>query len=139
VPLIVAIENKLGRKPAQASADSGYCRESNLAALEAHGGDGYVAPGRAKHPIAANGKSGGPLTRRVRKKIEDAGFETDRSNKHARYRQFLLRGNEKVRPEWAMICTARPPQAVHPRKGRLSHYPAIHARSRPLFSRAPRA
>src|SRR6202163_2340179 len=61
VPLIEAIENNLGRKPDQASADSGYCSEANLEALEAHGIDGYVAPGRAKHPTAANGKIGGPL------------------------------------------------------------------------------
>src|SRR5664280_3760871 len=58
VPLIEAIENNLGRKPEQASADSGYCSEANLEALEAHGVDGYVAPGRAKHPTAANGKIG---------------------------------------------------------------------------------
>src|SRR6195256_4832157 len=76
VPLIEAIENNLGRKPDQASADSGYCSESNLEALEAHGVDGYVAPGRAKHPPAANGKIGGPLTQRMRKKIDDGGFET---------------------------------------------------------------
>src|SRR3989449_544126 len=36
VPLIEAIEDNLGRKPEQASADSGYCSESNLEALEAH-------------------------------------------------------------------------------------------------------
>jgi hypothetical protein len=46
VPLIEAIENNLGRKPDQASADSGYCSESNLEALEAQGVDSYVAPGR---------------------------------------------------------------------------------------------
>src|SRR6185369_4194436 len=76
VPLVEAIENNLGRKPEQASADSGYCSESNLEALEAHRVDGYVAPGRAKHPTAANGKLGGPLTQRMRKKIADGGFET---------------------------------------------------------------
>src|SRR6202023_284870 len=119
VPLIEAIENNLGRKPEQASADSGYCSESNLEALEAHGVDGYVAPGRAKHPTAANGKIGGPLTQRMRKKIDDGGFETPYrlrkqvvepvfgQIKQARgFRQFLLRGVEKVRAEWAMICTA---------------------------------
>ena len=117
VPLIEAIENNLGRSPA--SADSGYCSESNLEALEAHGVDGYVAPGRAKHPTAANGKIGGPLTQRMRKKIDDGGFETPYrlrkqvvepvfgQIKQARgFRQFLLRGLEKVRAEWAMICTA---------------------------------
>jgi hypothetical protein len=64
MPLVEAIENNLGRKPEQASADSGYCSEANLEALEAYGIDGYVAPGRAKHPTAANGKIGGPLTQR---------------------------------------------------------------------------
>src|SRR5712672_3366351 len=118
VPLIEAIENNLGCKPEQASADSGYCSESNLEALEAHGVDGYVAPGRAKHPTAANGKIGGPLTQRMRKKIDDGGFETPYrlrkqvvepvfgQIKQARgFRQFLLRGVEKVRAEWALICT----------------------------------
>ena len=119
VPLIKAIENNLGRKPEQASADSGYCSEANLEALEAHGIDGYVAPGRAKHPTAANGKIGGPLTQQMRNKIDDGGFETPYrlrkqvvepvfgQIKQARgFRQFLLRGVEKVRAEWAMICTA---------------------------------
>ena len=31
--LVQAIENNLGRKPEQASADSGYCSEPNLKAL----------------------------------------------------------------------------------------------------------
>src|SRR3982074_145332 len=119
VPLIEAIENNLGRKPDQASADSGYCSESNLEALEAHGVDGYVAPGRAKHPTAAHGKLGGALTQRLRKKIQHGGFKTPYrlrkqvvepvfgQIKQARgFRQFLLRGVEKVRAEWAMICTA---------------------------------
>src|SRR3982075_1787435 len=44
VSLIEAVANDLGRKPEQASADSGYCSEANLEALEAHGVDGYVAP-----------------------------------------------------------------------------------------------
>jgi hypothetical protein len=92
-----------------------------LEALEAHGIDGYVAPGRAKHPTAANGKIGGPLTQRMRNKIDDGGFETPYrlrkqvvepvfgQIKQARgFRQFLLRGVEKVRAEWAMICTAQP-------------------------------
>ena len=59
------------------------------------------------------------LTQRMRKKIDDGGFETPYrlrkqvvepvfgQIKQARgFRQFLLRGVEKVRAEWAMICTA---------------------------------
>ena len=62
MPLIKAIENNLGRKPEQASADSGYCSEANLEALEAHGIDGYVAPGRAKHPTSRSFGPAQPLT-----------------------------------------------------------------------------
>jgi hypothetical protein len=95
-PLIEAIENNLGCKPEQASADSGYCSESNLEALEAHGVDGYVAPGRAKHPTAANGKIGGPLTLGCERRSTTAASKhptdceskwwnrcSDRSNRHA--------------------------------------------------------
>ena len=119
VPLIEAIETNLGRKPEQASADSGYRSEANLAGLEANCIEGYVTPGREKHQTAAKGKIGGPLTQLMRKKIADGGFETPYrlrkqiveavfgQIKQARgFRQFLLRGVEKVRAEWAMICTA---------------------------------
>jgi len=37
-------------------ADSGYCSESNLEALEAHGIDGYVAPDAPSTRTGANGK-----------------------------------------------------------------------------------
>jgi len=119
VPLLDGIQANLGRKPRQASADSGYLSEANLASLEARGIDGYIATGRAKHPTIDNGKLGGPLTQAMRKKIADGGFESPyrlRKQiveavfgliKQARgFRQFLLRGLEKVRAEWALICTA---------------------------------
>ena len=76
-------------------------------------------PDGPKHPTAANGKVGGPLTQLMRKKIDDGGFETPYrlrkqvvepvfgQIKQARgFRQFLLRGVKKVHAEWAMICTA---------------------------------
>ena len=118
-PLVDGIETNLGRKPQQASADSGYLSEANLQALADRDIDGYIATGRAKHPTADNGKVGGPLTQAMRKKIADGGFETPYrlrkqiveavfgQIKQARgFRQFLLRGVENVRAEWAMICLA---------------------------------
>jgi transposase len=118
VALIDGIEANLGRKPKEASADSGYLSETNLAALERREIDGYIATGRAKHPTDDNGRIGGPLTQAMRKKIADGGFGTPYrlrkqiieavfgQIKQARgFRQFLLRGVEKVRAEWAMICT----------------------------------
>jgi hypothetical protein len=119
VPLIDGIQANLGRKPQQASADSGYLSEANLATLELRGIDGYIAIGRAKHPTADNGRLGGPLTQAMRKKIADGGYETPYrlrkqiveavfgQIKQARgFRQFLLRGLANVTAEWAMICTA---------------------------------
>jgi Transposase DDE domain len=103
----------------QASADSGYLSEANLASLDQRGIDGYIATGRASRPTAHNGKVSGPLTQAMRKKIADGGFETPYYRlrkqiveavfgqiKQARgFRQFLLRPG-KLRAEWAMICTA---------------------------------
>lgn len=72
VPLVDGVEANLGRKPEQASADSGYLSEANLAALEARGIDGYIATGRAKHPTADNGKTGGPSRRGCEKRSPTA-------------------------------------------------------------------
>jgi transposase len=119
VPLVDRIEEDLGRKPKEASADSGYLSEANLQALADRGINAYVATGRAKHPADAKRKVGGPLTQAMRRKLRRAGWRSRYrlrkqivepvfgQIKQARgFRQFLLRGVEKVRAEWAMICTA---------------------------------
>jgi len=119
VPLIDAIEDNLGRKPKEASADSGYLSEENLAALSERGISAYIATGRAKHPTEVKRKIGGALTQALREKLKRAGWRSRYrlrkqivepvfgQIKQARgFRQFLLRGIEKVRAEWAMICTA---------------------------------
>jgi transposase len=119
VPLIDAIEDNLGRKPKEASADSGYLSEENLKALAERGISAYIATGRAKHPTEVKRKIGGPLTQAMREKLKRAGWRSRYrlrkqivepvfgQIKQARgFRQFLLRGLEKVRAEWAMICTA---------------------------------
>jgi transposase len=119
VPLVDGVEEHLGRKPKEASADSGYLSEANLEALADRGINAYVATGRAKHPADAKRKVGGPLTQAMRRKLRRAGWRSRYrlrkqivepvfgQIKQARgFRQFLLRGVEKVRAEWAMICTA---------------------------------
>ena len=88
-------------------------------ALAERGIGAYVATGRAKHPDAAKRGTGGPLTQAMRQKLERAGYRSRYrlrkqivepvfgQIKQARgFRQFLLRGIEKVRAEWAMICIA---------------------------------
>jgi transposase len=128
VPMTDAIETNLGRKPEQLSADAGYCSEGNLEALENRSIDAYVATGRAKDAVAgaikgeaaaapepageptrveamrAKIKAGGHTSPyRLRKQLPEPVFG---QIKQARgFRQFLMRGFEKVRAEWAIVCT----------------------------------
>ena len=118
-PLVDGITKNLGRKPKEASADAGYCSEANLGALADRGIGAYIATGRAKHPAQAERKRGGPLTQAMRHKLKRAGRRSRYrlrkqvvepvfgQIKQARgFRQFLLRGIDKVKAEWALICTA---------------------------------
>jgi hypothetical protein len=117
--LLDGIEANLGASPKEASADAGYCSEANLGVLADRSIAGYIATGRAKHAADAKRGAGGPLTQAMRRKLERAGWRSRYrlrkqivepvfgQIKQARgFRQFLLRGLEKVRAEWALICTA---------------------------------
>jgi hypothetical protein len=119
VPLVDGIEGSLGRKPKEASADAGYCSEANLAALAKREVSAYLATGRAKHAAQGKRKIVQPLTKAMRDKLKRAGWRSRYrlrkqivepvfgQIKQARgFRQFLLRGIEKVKAEWALICTA---------------------------------
>jgi transposase len=119
VPLMDGIKDNLGRKPKEASADAGYCSEANLAALAERDVSAYLATGRAKHPAQVKRTIAGPLTQAMRDKLKRAGWRSRYrfrkqivepvfgQIKQARgFRQFLLRGIENVRAEWAMICAA---------------------------------
>jgi len=76
-----------------------------------------VATGRAKHPTS--GEGGSPRIAAMRERIKAGGHETPYrlrkqlpepvfgQIKQARgFRQFLLRGLENVRQEWAIVCIA---------------------------------
>ena len=123
IPMADAVEANTGAKPAQLSADSGYCSEENLAALETRQITGFVATGRQKHGQAAadggEAKKKGPKVEAMRERLREGGFESPYrlrkqtvepvfgQIKHARgFRQFLMRGLAKVSGEWAMLCTA---------------------------------
>ena len=119
VPLIDGIKDNLGRKPKEASADAGYLSEANLEALEKRDVAAYIATGRAKHPAGGERTITGPLTKAMRNKLKRAGWRSRYrfrkqlvepvfgQIKQARgFRQFLLRGIENVKAEWALICTA---------------------------------
>ena len=122
-PMLDAIEANTGELPDELSADAGYCSEANLERLEQKRVSGYVATGRQKHgEAAATGerayrtgsrlaamatklrRAGRRSRYRLRKQVVEPVFG---QIKQARgFRQFLMRGIEKVTAEWAMICTA---------------------------------
>ena len=122
-PMVAAIEAATGARAQELSADAGYCSEDNLKALEARSIRGYIATGRQKHGAAAavgpraappgslraamatRLKRGGRRSRyRLRKITVEPVFG---QIKQARgFRQFLLRGLDKVTHEWALVCTA---------------------------------
>ncbi len=96
---------------------------ANLAALKQRRIRAYLPPGRARH---GEGNAAGrrpltkmPLMRAMAKTLKRAGRRSRYrlrkqvvepvfgQIKHARgFRQFLMRGLDQVRAEWAMICTA---------------------------------
>ena len=115
--------NTGGKKPRRVSADSGYFSEDNLKYLAREGIDAYVAVGKDKHrrdaapaprgriPKSATVKDRmarklhtikGRCTYSKRKAIVEPPFGQIKEVRG--FRQFLLRGEEKVRGEWRLIC-----------------------------------
>jgi hypothetical protein len=123
IPLIDRVRTTLGRKPREVSGDTGFVTEANLAAMAERRVTAYLSPGRLRHgqtdPAAGRVLKRKPLMQamadtirragrrsryRLRKQVVEPVFG---QIKQARgFRQFLLRGLNKVRAEWAMICTA---------------------------------
>lgn len=123
VPLVEAIEEQSGQKPEVIVADSGYCSDENLKYLAQKKLEGLVATEKQKHGQPNRPCPRGPLPKgasrveRMGRKLETkagaAVYATRKfivepvfgQIKHARgFRQFLLRGIEKVQGEWALIC-----------------------------------
>jgi len=114
VPLLKQIRTNLKRQAKEVSADSGYCSELNLKALSRHHIRGYIATrlhrkhrkvGRWVQRMKQRLAQGARRSRyRLRKQIVEPVFG---QIKQARgFRQFLLRGKEKVAGEWSLLCTA---------------------------------
>ncbi len=127
-PMLQVIEQQSGLRPDEALADSGYCSEKNLEHLETgnesgHVIDAYIATGKQKHGEYRQPCPRGPLPKdatlveRMKRKLQT---KTGRKVYAARktivepvfgqikqargFRQFFLRGFEKVRGEWSLVC-----------------------------------
>ena len=128
LPMMDVVEQQSGQRPEEVLADSGYCSEKNLEQLDAEENPerritGYVAGDRQKHGEHREPSPRGPLPKgatrvdRMKRKLKTkAGKAVYAARKaivepvfgqikQARgFRQFLLRGIDKVRGEWSLVC-----------------------------------
>lgn len=127
-PMVEAIEQQAGQRPEAILADSGYCSEANLTYLESAEQPerqiaAYVSTGRQKHgqyrqpckrgPLPAGATRVDRMTRKLQTQAGKAVYAARKcvvepvfgQIKQARgFRQFVLRGIQKVKGEWALVC-----------------------------------
>lgn len=123
IPMIERVREQAGQKVHEVLADSGYCSEENLRKAAKKKVDLYVATGKQKHnqpaPSSPRGripKSATLVERMKRKLMTKAGHAIYARRKTIvepvfgqikqaqGFRHFLLRGVDKVRSEWALVC-----------------------------------
>jgi len=124
VPMVQQVEANTDALPRQLSADAGYFSSDVVEKLTAAGIDVYIPPDKMRHaysmPAAPRGRipNGLSTVDRMRRKLRTKqgrkryGLRKELPEpvfgqiKQVRgFRQFLLRGKEKVRGEWRFICT----------------------------------
>ena len=127
VPMITIIEKQSGDTPTQLLADAGYCSDANLAAVADTPIDTYIStrkqthgerPGRPgpcpRGPLPTTATRVDRMSRKLHTKAGAAVYAARKAIvepvigqiKQARgFRQFLLRGIEKVQGEWSLVCT----------------------------------
>ena len=122
IGMLDQVRSNLGRQAREVSADAGYCNEGNLRELCRRRIRGFVATGKHKHsqsgPVSGR-RWQGRFTRAMAERIARGGRRTRyRLRKQViepvfgqikecmGFRRFLLRGIEKVRGEWSLVCTA---------------------------------
>jgi len=126
-PMMQTVEAQSGQRPEAVIADSGYCSEKNLETLESEPRaerriEAFMATERPKHGerrVCGCGplpKGATRVERMKRKLLTKAGAAIYAARKgivepvfgqikEARgFRRFSLRGFEKVKAEWALVC-----------------------------------
>jgi len=128
IPMVECIEQQSGQRPEAILADNGYCSEQNLEHLESADAperriEGFIATGKQKHgehrlpaqrgPLPKDATRVDRMKRKLKTKVGKAVYAARKcvvepvfgQIKQARgFRQFLLRGKEKVKGEWALLC-----------------------------------
>jgi len=123
MPMVELIEQQSGQRPEAILADNGYCSEENLGHLPERNIEGFIATGKQKHgehrlpakrgPLPKGATKVDRMQRKLQTKVGKAVYAARKcvvepvfgQIKQARgFRQFLLRGKEKVKGEWALLC-----------------------------------
>src|SRR5664280_746620 len=124
-PMLEQTERNTGAWPQAASADSGYWNPQQVEKIQGQGIDLHVASGKKKHGETGQPVDGSPvdageelsLRERMKKKLgSEAGRDVYRMRKAIvepvfgqikewrGFRRFSLRGLDKVRGEWKLVC-----------------------------------
>jgi transposase/signal recognition particle subunit SEC65 len=122
-PMMQQVKENTGGLPREMSADAGYFSSDEITKLTAAGIDAYVPPGKMCHTDKTAAAPRGRIPRslsvaeRMRRKLrtkqgkkryalrKELPEPVFGQIKQVRgFRQFLLRGKEKVRAEWRLIC-----------------------------------
>jgi len=123
-PMLEQVIANIGAAPKNVLMDSGYFSEENIGRLDNLDVEVFMPPDRKEHgkktPAAPRGRIPGTLSvaDRMRRKLQTKAGRAVYAKrkeivepvfgqiKQARgFRQFLLRGMEKVKGEWSLICT----------------------------------
>ena len=123
VPMMERVRDSFGKLPEELSADAGYYSSQATQSLSSMGVEPFIPPDKMRHDVFLSPAPRGRIpkalsaTDRMRRKLrtqrgrKSYGLRMKTVEpvlgqiKHCRgFRQFLLRGLEKVRGEWALIC-----------------------------------
>ena len=119
MPLLDEVQHRFGVEPEVVLADAGYRNETDLVELEKRGIDGHVALGREGKTQAAVDPDTRPATHRMSEKLATpqgraqyakSKWLSEAPNGWIKevlgFRRFSLRGLDKVRGEWDLVCLA---------------------------------
>ncbi len=125
VPLLEQVKRNVGARPQAVSADAGYWSAQQVGDARVQGIDLHVATGKQKHgepskvgdDDARESSAEASLLEQMKQKLKtEAGRDLYRMRKAIAepvfgqikewrgFRRFLLRGLQKVRAEWKLIC-----------------------------------
>jgi transposase len=123
VPMMERVRDSFGKLPEELSADAGYYSSQVTQSLSSMGVEPFIPPDKVRHDVFLSPAPRGRIpkalsaTDRMRRKLrtqrgrKSYGLRMKTVEpvlgqiKHCRgFRQFRLRGLEKVRGEWGLIC-----------------------------------